>query len=157
MKLGEALNLRSEIQRKIGEARNRASVSLAGQEGEDPPYNAEEEITDALGLADQLEALIVSINKTNLATVLPNGLSITEAIARRDALGAKHNTLAQLAQQAANAVGGHRYSLSEIKTVIFVDPKELRARADAVAQQRRELDGELQAANWTTELTTDEG
>ncbi len=44
-----------------------------------------------------------------------------------------------------------RYSRSEIRVVRTFDVAKARKRADELARERRELDAEIQAANWTVE------
>lgn len=48
-----------------------------------------------------------------------------------------------------------RYSRSEIRLVRTFDVGAIRARIDQLARQRRELDVEIQTANWTVDLDED--
>ena len=45
-----------------------------------------------------------------------------------------------------------RATRSEIKILSAVPVPEYRKKADALARELREVDGAIQAANWTTEL-----
>lgn len=58
------------------------------------------------------------------------------------------------ARQVAGAVAErpHRYGLAEIRTLVTVDVAALRAQADELARERRELDTLIQATNWQVEL-----
>ena len=150
MKLGEALARRAELQSRLGELRERLSVSTLVQEGDSPPEDPNELIGELDRTADELEALITAINLTNSATEVRPGLSLTAALARRDVLGLRHGALKAAAD--ATAVKQARYSRSEIRMVRTFDVAAVRARVDALARERRQLDAEIQAANWTVEL-----
>src|SRR5260370_22784953 len=86
MKLAEALVVRADLQKRIEQLRARLRQSVLVQEGEQPPEDPSELLAEAARLVDELARLIFRINRANLATTLPNGVSLTEAIARRDAL-----------------------------------------------------------------------
>lgn len=81
---------------------------------------------------------------------LPDGRTLTEALAARDMLVLRHGVLNVAVASAADRPS--RYSLSEIRRVTTVPVGELRRELDALAQARRELDGAIQATNWTEEL-----
>jgi hypothetical protein len=103
-------------------------------------------------VADDLERLIAQINATNSETRLPSGPTLTEALARRDVLGGRHAALKTVAD--ATAQQQARYSRSEIRLVRTFDVAEVRQRVDDLARQRRELDIEIQAVNWSTDLAS---
>jgi hypothetical protein len=71
-------------------------------------------------------------------------------LARRDVLAVRHKVHRELA--AAASEQAQRYSLREIKTTATVDVARLRRTVDELARERRELDIELQAANWANSL-----
>jgi hypothetical protein len=150
MMLAEALALRADLQRRLAQMRNRLQQSALVQEGEQPPENPLELLAEANGLIDQLTDLIYRINQINLQATISTGETITQAIARRDALATRFNLLSTLTEAAANRT--NRYSRSEIRLVATVDVAALRRELDAVARERRELDTAIQATNWTTEL-----
>jgi hypothetical protein len=52
-------------------------------------------------VADELEQLIGQINRANLRIVLADGRTLTGALARRDSLTLRHQTLRALAEAAA--------------------------------------------------------
>ncbi|HTX09527.1 MAG TPA: hypothetical protein VME22_12995 [Solirubrobacteraceae bacterium] len=72
-----------------------------------------------------------------------------QAPARRDVLGLLHGSLKAVAD--ATAQQQARYSRSEIRLVRTFDVGAVRARADQLARHRRELDVEIQTANWTVD------
>ena len=96
-------------------------------------------------------ALIVAVNVTNTATRLPDGTMVTEALARRAALSQRMRLVTDAAHRATVKLA--RWGHAEIREVATLDAAALRAEADRLAAQRRELDAELQRINWTTELT----
>jgi division protein CdvB (Snf7/Vps24/ESCRT-III family) len=71
-------------------------------------------------------------------------------IAEKDVL-TMHLSALRCALEAAN-VRSDRYTRNEIKFVRTVDVAELRHRVDALSKKLRELDSQLQQANWMTEL-----
>jgi hypothetical protein len=93
---------------------------------------------------------VARVNKTNLSTSLRNGQTVTDALARRDRLTRLQGALHQVAE--ATSAGQARYSRSEIRVLRMVDVGDLRRRVDDLAKERRELDAQIQEANWQTEL-----
>ncbi len=79
-------------------------------------------------------------------------MTLTEALARRDVLGLLHAALKAVAD--ATAQQQARYSRSEIRMVRTFDVAAVRARVDQLARERRQLDVEIQNANWTVDLQT---
>jgi hypothetical protein len=150
MKLGEALTLRSQLQVKFQQLRERLKASALVQEGEKPPEDPKELLTELEAIASDLEKLIAQINKANLGTTLPDGTTLTRALARRDHLGLLQSALHQIAETAS--LGQARYGKAELRIVRTVEVAKLRQRADDLAKERRELDARIQEANWQTEL-----
>jgi hypothetical protein len=156
MKLAEALALRSDVQKRLSQVQARAVASARYQEGEQPAENAVDLLTQARELAGELESLIRRINRTNAASDLEPGMTITDAIARRDTLALRRRVVTAVADAAS---GGHdraqswaRQLRSELRQVTDVPVSQLRAEADDLARQYRELDTRIQEANWATEL-----
>jgi hypothetical protein len=150
MKLSEALALRADTHKHIMQVRERLRASALVQEGESPPEDPQELLTELDRLLGQLRDLVGRINRSNLAARLPDGTSLTEALAARDTLALRAGILEALAEGATNRV--NRYSRSEIRMVPTVDVGALRREADAVARERRELDTAIQGVDWSTEL-----
>src|SRR5690242_7604720 len=98
MKVGEALTLRSQLQIRFQQLRERLKASVLVQEGEKPPEDPEELLKELERIADQLGALIAQINKTNLSTMLPGGGTLTDALARRDYLALLQAAFHQVAE-----------------------------------------------------------
>jgi len=151
--LGEALNQRSDLQKRVAQLGERLRGNVLIQEG-DQPAEAPEELLAELGRAcDELETLVTRINKTNAATTLPSGGTVTEALARRDVLMLRGSALRSAIKEASGRGGLFgRYSRSEIRMVRQVDISALQVQTDALAKARRELDAEIQRHNWMTNL-----
>ena len=150
MKLGEALTLRSQLQVKFQQLRERLKASALVQEGEAPPEDPNMLLGELESVAAELEELIARINKTNLATRLRDGMTLTEALARRDHLAWLLGALHQVAETAS--VVQARYGKAELRMVRTVEVAKLRQRADDLAKERRLLDARIQEVNWLTEL-----
>ena len=101
-------------------------------------------------MLDELEVWITRINRTNAAVDLGADGTMTDALARRDVLRLRHGLLVG----AADAAGGEgfRHLRSELRQLTTLPVRELRARADDVARELRELDVRVQQANWTHDL-----
>jgi ABC-type siderophore export system fused ATPase/permease subunit len=150
MKLAEALVLRADLQRRVGQVRERLNMSALVQEGDQPPEQPQALLGELDEMLAQLNRLIVQINQTNVRTRIDDGETLTEALAQRDVLDLRLGVLKQVADTAAQRID--RYGRSEIKRVATVDVGALRRDIDQIARQRRELDTAIQATNWTTEL-----
>lgn len=156
MKLAEALALRSDAQKRLAQVQARAVAVARYQEGEEPAENAVELIAEARAIADEIEGLVRRINRTNAATELEAGLTITDAIAQRDGLAARRTLVTAVADAAAGRHGDRhgwgRQLRSELRELTDVPVAELRREADDLARRYRQLDVRLQEANWATEL-----
>jgi len=155
--VGEALNRRSDLQKRITQLQERVSKCVLAQEGEEPPERPEALLAELAGLCDELEGLIAMINHTNAAARLAGGETVTEALARRDVIALRQNALRAAIKAAtgggfSGGLGLARYSRSEIRTVRQVKVGELQGQLDALAGQRRELDNRLQEHNWQATL-----
>jgi hypothetical protein len=150
MKLAEALASRTDLQRRMEQMRVRLKQSALVQEGEEPPEDPEELLSETGDMLGELEGLIGRINRTNLEAAIADGTTLTEALARRDVLGLRYGLLRGLVDAASNRVP--RYGRAEIRVLPTIDVAPLRRRMDEVARERRELDIAIQTANWTTEL-----
>lgn len=101
MKVAEALILRADVQKRIEQLRYRLRQSVIVQEVETPPEDPQEPLTEAERLTNQLAQLVARINRANLATTLAGGSTITEALARRDALQMRYSLIESAAESAS--------------------------------------------------------
>ncbi len=150
MKLAEALILRADAQKRVEQLRQRLNSNAQIQEGETPAEDPQTLIAEFEQVTDQLTSLIQKINATNVNTALENGMTLADGLAQRDVIKLKHSVYNGLAQAAVTTQV--RYSLSEIRLRSTVDVADIRTQADDLARQHRELDTQIQAANWLTDL-----
>jgi hypothetical protein len=150
MKLAEALLLRADIQKKLESLKERTTKNTVVQEGEMPSEDPNELMTQAVAISDQLKSIVLAINEANLKGVTEKKRSITAALAERESLIYKY----QLTQTAATSAAKppERYGVKEIRWVKAVDVQSLHKQADEFAKQIREINSEIQAANWTIDV-----
>lgn len=150
--VGEALNRRADLQKRIAQLEERVRASVLVQEGEEPPEQPENLLNELNALCDELQHLIGRINHTNASTRLPTGETVTEALARRDVLTLRASALRSAIRAASDRGMFPRLTRSEIRMVRQVRISELQDRVDLHAKAQRELDNALQEHNWTTAL-----
>lgn len=150
MKLAEALMLRSDLQKKLTALRVRISNNVLFQEGSTPHEDPNALLQEAMTVIDQMETLIVRVNTANLDNKLPDGQTITAAIALRDSLAQRHSIL----QAAIDATGNEhgRYSAREIKWIAAVEVARLQKQSEDLSQKIRELNARIQETNWSVEI-----
>lgn len=150
MKLGEALRLRSDNYTKVDELRNRAVAGAQTQEGDPVPESPGDLLAQVERLVNETRHLVQRINRSNVATRLPSGQTLADAIAERDSYLRLRAPFEAVAQAATGTQ--QRFLRSEIKVVRTVDPTVLRGKVDAFSKAHRLLDAAIQEANWSTEL-----
>lgn len=150
MKLAEALLLRADMQKKLASLRERVVANATVQEGDKPHEDPDKLLKEAVGVLGELEQLVYRINECNLKSRLADGRSLTQAIARRDAL-VQHHSLLQSAL-AGTRREPDRYSMREIKWVATLDVPKVQKQLEELAKRIRELNASIQEANWNIEL-----
>ena len=150
MKLADALLLRADLTKKLASLRERIVANAVVQEGDEPHEDPKELLSEAFAVMEQLEDLVARIHETNVATSIPDGPTLTRAIARRNLLESKHALLTA-------ALGGtkkepDRYGVREIKWVATLKVPKLQKQADDIAKKLRELNAKLQETNWNVTL-----
>jgi len=151
MKLAEALIERAEIRKKLGQLINRIKENTKVQDGDSPSEKPEELIAEYEGSMKRLLDLVQQINYTNCKTSFDLNMSIADAIALRDCLGAKIRAYREIYESATLKLD--RYSHNEIKVVRCIDAKELQNKINKLSKEYREIDTKLQGINWTVDLT----
>jgi len=152
MRLAEALAARADLQRRIEQLRARITANARYQEGEEPAEDAGALLAEADEALARLRELIRRINATNSRLDLGVDGTMTDALAARDVLRMQHALLTDAAAAASGSAGMIRQMRSELRQVSALPVAQVRARADAVAAELRELDNRIQHANWTSEL-----
>ena len=149
MKLAQALILRADTQKRIEQLKVRLLSNAKTQENEKPSEDPKLLLKELDKLTNELFTLICSINLTNSSAKF-DGISLTEMIAKKDALTLKANVLREFATSASQKVD--LYSNSEIKILSTVDVAALQKQVDALSKEIRELEMKLQEANWSVDL-----
>lgn len=150
MKLAEALLLRGDTQKRLASLRERLSSNALVEEGNAPSEDPMDLLEEAVAAIAELEALVVKINVANLGNKLPDGRTITAAIAHRDSLILRHAILQSLIGAAQK--DPNRYSTREIMWVATVDVRTLQKQSQDVSRQIREINARIQETNWQIEV-----
>ncbi len=149
MKLAEALQERADLNRSIDELRRRIGNALLVQEGEEPPENPKELLKELETALARLAYLMAAINLTNCRTKV-NGMTLTELIARKDALRLKASAYKDMVFTAGQNTSHARGT--EIRVQAVLKASDLQKMVDSAAKEARELDNLLQETNWKTKL-----
>ncbi len=157
MKLAEALAERADIDKKIAQLRERAKASARYLEGEEPAESALALIGDTRQLLTRRMDLVRRINLTNSETrmVRSSGtVTMTEALAMREFILAERMLLTDVCNEASPGKDpyGIRRRKTELPEKTDLPVSHLRAEADNLGRVFRELDSDIQQANWNTEL-----
>jgi len=150
LKLAEALLLRAEYQEKIGVLQSRILANLKVEESDAPLEDPNALLREACEVNARLCALVKRINARNTAAALPDGRTLAEALADRDALKKERGLLAAVAEGAIQK--DYRLTHTELKTRVTVSIPDMQKRIDGLSRDYRELDAQIQAVNWTEEL-----
>lgn len=150
MKLAELLIERSETQKKIARFSSRLNDYATVQEGDQPPFEPEKmlQIIDRLHI--KLEDAIKTINRINMTTELEPGVTLAEAVTRRDVMKSRRNIYHGLCT--ASVIRDSRYSKKEIKFVTTLDVDRIIDVTDELAKDIRILDAKIQMKNWEVEV-----
>jgi DNA repair exonuclease SbcCD ATPase subunit len=154
MKLAEALLERKGAKTKIDNLQERLEENALVQAGDTPaeaPESLVAELRDALA---RLESLIRQINAANNTARLPSGVSVSEAIVRRDMLKLERQALERMV--AAMSTRHLRFGRNEVKFVATIGQAKVRQEIDRLSKEWRELDAQIQAVNWLTEVRAGE-
>ena len=150
MKLAEALVLRADMQKKFASLRERIGKNAIIQEGSKPHEEPTQLMKEAFGVLGELRNLVGKINTANATNKLPDGRTLTDAIAQRDELTQQHSLIQHTISSSSKEPD--RYSMAEIKWVACVDVKKLQKQSDDLSKKIRELNLMIQETNWKTDL-----
>jgi hypothetical protein len=150
MKLAEALVLRADKKKRMEQLKQRILRNAKVQEGEKPAEDPEVLIKEMEKISEELVVLIQRINKTNSNTEFEKGVSLSDAIAKRDILVLKNSIYRDLAQTAT--ITQDIRTKSEVKFKGTVKVPQIQEQADQIAKAHRELDTKIQELNWKTDL-----
>ncbi len=150
MKLAEALVERRAAFEKLESLSARLQAVALVQEGEAPAEDPATLRRELAEVAERITALIIAINRTNIAVRIADGRSIMEAIAERDVLRHRVGVLDAVRGAASQPF---RQRGAEIRLVSTVDVAALQRERDGLAKRQREVDTMIQEANWSHDLT----
>ena len=150
MKLAEALLLRSDLQTKLASLQQRINNNVLIQEGDQASEDANALIQEAFSVNLELHQLIQRIHLTNAQAKSIEGNPLLAVLNQRDMLTQQHRVLQQAIDSSRRENG--RYSSSEIRWVKTISVADLQKQADAISQQLRKNNLEIQASNWQVEL-----
>lgn len=146
MQLAEALIERADLQKRSVQLLQRLRLNAKTQEGDAPAEDPASLLSELQGVYDELDRLIPRIHRSNLAARLPDGRSLTDALAHREVLDLRLNALRSVIEAAS--LQQARQTRSEVRYVSQLPVRELQASTDRLARERRELEALIQQANW---------
>lgn len=145
-----ALMARSDLAKRAKQLRQRVAAHAKCQEGEEPQEDPNELLQELQAVLIELEELSTRINAANQRIELPGIGTMSAALGRRDRLRALAAALNGTSESAIAVPD--LYGSREVRWVPQVSVPELRKQYDAVAKEVRELNGQIQAANWRHDL-----
>lgn len=146
MKLAEGLLLRADLLKKIEHLQNRIRPVLIVSGDKLPQEDPEKLLAQLRKAIQDLESLVIRINKTNNETYVEGEGLLMEALAKRDSL----KMLAEKLRNIRYAAQINNSGESDLKTTI--DIKKLQSEMDQTGRAFRELDSKIQEINWQTVL-----
>ncbi len=146
MKLAEGLLLRADLMKKIEHLQNRIRPVLIVSDDKKPQEDPNKILAQLRKAIQDLESIIIRINKTNNETLVEGEGSLMEALAKRDSL----KMLSEKLRNIRFAAQVNNSGEANLKTTI--DIKKLQTEMDQTGRAFRELDSKIQEINWLTEL-----
>ena len=146
MKLAEALLLRSDLMKKIEHIQNRIRPVLIVSDDKKPQEDPTKLIAELRTAIQDLEILVIRINKTNNEININGEGSLMEALVKRDSLKMLSEKLRNIRYAAQIDNSGD----ANLKTTI--DIKKLQTEMNQTGRAFREIDSKIQELNWLTEL-----
>jgi len=98
----------------------------------------------------KLEEIIKKINTINMISELETGMTMAEAVTKRDVMKNRRSAYSSLFT--ASAIQEDRYSKKEIKFVTTLDVDKIMDITDDLSRDIRLLDARIQAKNWQIEV-----
>lgn len=147
MKLAEGLLLRADLTKKIEHLVNRIRPVLIVSDDKQPQEDPTKLLAQLRKANQDLQAIIVRINRTNNVTNIGDGLTLMEGLAKRDSLKLLSEKLRNI-RQGAQINNSSSYG----RQTATVDIKALQIEIDQTGRSFREIDSKIQEMNWLTEL-----
>lgn len=146
MKLAEALLLRSDLMKKVETLLSRIKPVLIVAEGYLPQEDPKVLLAQLRKVIQDIESLVVRINRTNNSTNIEGEGALMEALAKRDSLKMLSENLRRVREQA------RIYNTGDNRLEAMVNIKDLQIEMDQTGRSFREIDSKIQEMNWLTEL-----
>lgn len=146
MKLAEGLLLRADLIKKIEHLQNRIMPVLIVSDDRLPQEDPDKLLAQLRKTIQDLEILIVRINKTNNVTIVEGEGLLMEALAKRDSLKLLSEKLRNIRRSAQIFNTG----ATNLKTTINIE--KLQIEIDQAGRAFREIDSKVQEINWLTIL-----
>lgn len=146
MKLAEGLLLRADLLKKIEHLQNRIKPVLIVSDDKQPQEDPIVLLAQLRKAIQDLELIIVRINKTNNDTIVEGEGLLYEALAKRDSLKMLSEKLRNIRQAA------QIYNTGETNLKATISIKNLQIEMDQTGRAFREIDSKIQEINWLTEL-----
>ncbi len=190
MKLAEALLLRGDMNRKLRwhQLGKRIKINSIATKYYQPGEDLLDVVEEALAVVRERTELMVRINLAKMQTVLPNGMTLSAALARRDRLERERGLIlmvidsSQVTNPSCVRLTAHEREMQEIieefknfdwfyegefvrkgssyrarpaleiREFCRLDIPRLQARLDKLTGRIRDINTQIQTANWQTEL-----
>lgn len=146
MKLAEGLLLRADLLKKIEHLQNRIKPVLIVSDDKQPQEDPIVLLAQLRKAIQDLELIIVRINKTNNETIVEGEGLLYEALAKRDSLKLLSEKLRNIRQAA------QIYNTGETNLKATISIKNLQIEMDQTGRAFREIDSKIQEINWLTDL-----
>lgn len=146
MKLAEGLLLRADLLKKIEHLQNRIKPVLIVSDDKQPQEDPIVLLAQLRKAIQDLELIIVRINKTNNETIVEGEGLLYEALAKRDSLKMLSEKLRNIRQAA------QIYNTGETNLKATISIKNLQIEMDQTGRAFREIDSKIQEINWLTDL-----
>jgi hypothetical protein len=154
MRLGEALALRADLQKRLNQVQALLLENATVQESDTPAVDPVALLKEYRQLAAEHEDLVRRINRTNVDARIVLGdepMTLADVVVRRERLAREAKLLREVARGAMPA--RNRYLRTEVKHVPAVDVAAMLADADRLSRAHRELDALVQRTNWEVDVT----
>lgn len=146
MKLAEGLLLRADLMKKIEHLQNRIRPVLIVSDNKTPQEDPIKLLAQLRKAIQDLEVIIVRINKTNNETQIEGEGLLMEALAKRDSL----KMLSEKLRVIREAAQVNNMGYNNLKATVEI--KDLQIEIDQTGRAFREIDSKIQEINWLTEL-----
>lgn len=139
MKLAEALLLRSDLMKKVETLLHRIKPVLIVAEGDLPQEDPKVLLAQLRKVVQDIESLVVRINRTNNSTHIEGEGTLMEALAKRDSL----KMLSEKLRIVRDEAGLHYTRTRDYKLVNTVSIKDLQIEMDQTGRAFREIDTKI--------------